>query len=293
VWAVNDEVSEISRWEAGAWSTYGEKQGWQPLSDWFAQVGRSETDSNGNLWVSTSQDVRVFNGDAWQIYSTEDMSLIPPEYEDLATELTMQVLENDMVWVGSCYWGGPGPFGGGGVRWFDGETWQGADSPVAEGCVTKIEEDIQGQVWVAVEDELWRYTLENRGWSQFRAPEPTEVQRYGFATEMVVDAEGDVWIILAECGGASCFGATAPYRVHDGEWEPFADRSEMDLQRLVLDGEGEVWIFWDPGISRLEDGEPTLVAELYTTRYAVDAEGNLWIVTGSEKDQVLWVVKEK
>ena len=292
VWAVKEDASEISRWEAGEWSAYGETEGWEPLVDWFAQVGRSEMDSRGNLWLPTSQDVRVFNGDSWRIYGAEDMDMPPSEFEDLAQEFVLQVLENDDVWVGSCYWGGPGPFGGRGVRWFDGQTWQGADSPVAEGCVTKIEEGTRGQVWVAVEDELWRYTPETGNWSQFRSPEPAEAARYGFATEMVVDPDGDVWIILAECGGASCFGATVPYRVHNGVWEQFAERAEMDFQRLVLDGQGGMWLFWELGISQFEAGEPTLVAELYTTRYAVDPDGRLWIVTGMKDEQVLWVTDE-
>lgn len=292
VWAVNEEANEISRWEGGEWRTYGKAEGWQPIWDWFARVGSRETDSSGNLWVSTSQDVRVYDGEAWNIYTPEEMMMLPPEYEDMATELALQVLENDEVWVGSCFWGGPGPFGGAGVRWYDGETWQGADSPVAEGCVTKIEEDDQGLVWVALEDELWRYTPETGNWSQFQSPEPAEAQRYGFATEMVVDPEGDVWIILAECGGASCFGATVPYRVHDGAWERFAQRDDSGMQRSLLAAGGSLWIFWEPGISRIEAGEPTLVAELNTTHYAVDSDGRLWIVTGMEAEQVLWMADE-
>jgi ligand-binding sensor domain-containing protein len=292
VWAVNEDASEISRWEAGEWTQYGETEGWQPLLAWFAQVGRSETDSRGNLWVSTSQDVRVFDGDSWLIYNNEDMNLPPTEIEDLRQGIVLQVLENDYVWVGICYWGGPGPFGGAGVRWFDGQTWQGADSPTAEGCVTQIEEDGAGNVWVAVEDELWRYKPESEHWSQFRSPEPEEVQRYGFATEMVVHPDGDVWIILAECGGASCFGATVPYRVHNGQWEQFAERSEIGFQRLVLDGTGELWALWEPGISRIEADELTLAADLYTTRYAVDADGRIWIVTGIAAEQVLWAADE-
>jgi len=292
VWAVNGDASEISRWETGEWTTYSVSEGWTALTDWFAQVGRSETDSHANLWVPTTQDVRVFDGDSWLIYSAEDMGFPPSEFDDMRQGLVLQVLENDEVWVGSCYWGGPGPFGGSGIRWFDGQTWHGADSAAAESCVTQIEEDGGGNVWVAAEDELWRYKSDSENWSQFRSPEPVEARRYGFATEMVVHPDGDVWIILAECGGASCFGATVPYRVHNGQWEQFAERAEMDLQRLVLDGKGGIWLFWEPGISRIEAGELTLAADLYTTLYTIDSDGRIWIVTGMEAQQVLWAADE-
>jgi ligand-binding sensor domain-containing protein len=59
------------------------------------------------------------------------------------------------------------------------------------------------------------------------------------------------------------------------------------MWRLVLDGKGRIWIFSEHGISRIQDGEPRLEAELYATHYAVDSEGKLWIVTGME--QQLWV----
>ena len=289
VWTLNEETNEISRWQGGEWTTYNREDGWQPILDWFAQVGSSETDSKGNLWLSTSQDVRFFDGESWETYIPEDMNMPPPEFEDVATEIILQVLENDEVWVGSCFWGGPGPFGGAGIRWYDGEAWQGANSPAAAGCVTKIEEDSQGHVWVALEDELWRYIPEREEWTRFEAPEPEEAQRYGYATEMVVDLEGNVWIILAECGGASCFVGTVPYRVQDGEWQQFANRIDAELWRLLLDSKGRIWIFSEAGISRIEDGEPSLEAQLFATHNAADPEGRLWIVTGIEAQQLLWV----
>jgi ligand-binding sensor domain-containing protein len=289
VWSVNEQADQISHWQGGTWVTYDRESGWQPIFDWFAQVGSSEADSSGNLWLSTSQDVRFFDGESWETYIPEDMNMPPPEFEDVATEIILQVLENDEVWVGSCFWSGPGPFSGAGVRWYDGEAWRGADSPVAAGCVTKIEEDSQGRVWVALEDELWRYTPQREEWTRFQAPEPEEAQRYGYATEMVVDLEENVWIILAECGGASCFVGSVPYRMQDGEWQQFADRIDTDMWRLLLDVKDRIWIFSEAGISRIQDGEPSLEAQLYATHYTADSEGRLWIVTGIEEQQLLWV----
>ena len=59
----------------------------------------------------------------------------PPVGEDLDIVFGVAILESGTVWVRECEWGGPGPFGGRGVRWFDG-SWHGADSPVASGCAT-------------------------------------------------------------------------------------------------------------------------------------------------------------
>jgi hypothetical protein len=60
------------------------------------------------------------------------------------------------------------------------------------------------------------------------------------------------------------------------------------MPRLLFVSDGDVWIFWAGGVSRIEAGEPALVTELFATHQTVDAGGNLWIVSGSEDEQVLW-----
>jgi sugar lactone lactonase YvrE len=293
VWAVNEEASQISRWQDGEWATFGEEQGWQPLTDWFAHVGGSQTDSLGQLWLATSQDVRVCDGESWQSYIPDQMNMPDSQSDDLVPEFTLQVLVEDQVWVGSCDWGGPGPFGGRGIRWFDGDSWQGADSPVASGCVTQIESDNRGRVWAALEDELWRYTPASGDWVRFRAPAPQEATRYGFANDMVVDQANSVWIVLSECGGASCFGATAPFRIQNGSWEAFAERDPAGTQRLALDGSDTVWLFSESGISGYHQDGVTQHAELYTQQYVVDADGKLWLLTWEGDQTLLWVTRDQ
>ena len=89
------------------------------------------SDVEGTLWVPMASDVRAFDGDRWTSYSLDDMGFALLEMEDIGIVHSLSMAKDGTeVWVGECYYSGPGPMGGGGVRWFDGTTWHGADIPV-------------------------------------------------------------------------------------------------------------------------------------------------------------------
>lgn len=292
VWVLNEDASEISAWDGETWAVFDQDAGWIPLVDWFINVNWGEVDGSGRLWLTTSQDVRVFDGERWEVYIPEDMGMGPPEFDDLVSDFVVNVLEeSDEVWVGECDWGGPGPFGGRGVRWFDGETWQGANSPVASGCVTVIEEDSSGLVWVSLEGDLWRYTPTSGNWTRFSPPEPEDANRYGFATAITLDAVGDPWPIMAPCGGASCFIGVVSFHVNNGVWTQIAGREEYGPQRVVFGEDSTPWLFIDVGVYRVVEDVPRLASELFVQHLAVDAQGKVWVVAWHDDIEYLWVLE--
>jgi len=98
---------------------------------------------------------------------------------------------------------------------------------------------------------------------------------------------------LAECGGASCFGATASFKVKDGSWDDFAERDPAGTQRLALDGSDTVWLFSETGITGYHQDGETQRAELYSQQYVVDADGKLWLLTWDGDQTLLWVTRDQ
>ena len=97
------------------------------------------TDFDGNIWLATHFDVRRFDGQKWTIWTRKDLGMTSPD-EDMPFS-QMRVHDFDMLkglWLTSCDYGGPGPNGGGGARWWDGNNWQGTGTPVDTGCVTSV-----------------------------------------------------------------------------------------------------------------------------------------------------------
>jgi hypothetical protein len=292
-WVVNEDFSEISAWDGTSWTAYAADAGWAPITGWYRRVDQGQIDASGRLWLSTSQDVRVLDGERWIVFTPEEMGMGPPAFEDLMADFELAVLrDGSEIWVGGCDWGGPGPFGGRGVRWFDGQAWRGSDGPVATGCVTVIEEDPPGRVWVGVDDALWRYDPVTGDWAQLAAPNfgAADGRRHGFVTDLALDRFGDPWLIIALCGGASCFAHQVPYHVQDGVWTQLAEPREMEFQRVVVDGAGTPWLFWSGDIYRMAGDTPELMAELFARSITVDANGRVWFLAWRAGQDGLWTL---
>lgn len=307
VWVVSEDNSEIASWDGAAWTTYGADEGWSSITledERYREMGLGQSDGMGGFWLTTPQDVRLFDGQRWNVFTPEAMGMGAVGPEELWATFAMEIAESTgMIWVGECDWGGPGPFGGQGVRWFDvstkltagGQNWHGADSPVGAGCATVIEEDAQGRVWMGVDDSLWRYEPAFGKWTEFAPPEPpVEWTRFGFAHAIALDSSDDPWPAMVLCG-ASCYGKIVLYRVQDGAWTQIGEALEfggfLPPHELVVDATGTRWLFWAGSVYRVGEGMSEPVPGLGFVRHiAVGAAGRVWFVLRHEGRDVLWTL---
>ena len=293
VWVISED-GEISAWNGTSWTTYGAETGWTPSMETNSSaVTAGQSDLEGLTWFATPQDVRSFDGSQWTIYSVEEMGMAPPVYEDLMRQFTVTVTKNGKVWVGGCDWGGPGPFGGGGVRWLEEGTWQGASSPVSSGCVNTIIEDNLGRIWAGVDSNLWRYDPGSGNWEEFSTPDsPIAEMRFGLIDSLAVDPDNDVWPVFVLCGGASCFGNCVLYHLHDEQWTQVGEVGEYDSGYWgpLFDVNGISWLYWLGGIYRVTGDLPELVSPLIGRYGTVDNAGRVWFMAPYEKSDRLWVL---
>jgi hypothetical protein len=290
---VEKDGSKIYFRDGGAALTLADA-GWLPVPNPAPLEGQGVlTDKAGRVWLATEQDVRAFDGTRWTIFAAPDMGMPPPPDPDVFTMFTLKLAEESgQIWVGECDWIGPGPMGGGGARWFDGQAWRGADSPVASGCVFEIEEDSLGRVWVGLDADLWRYDPAADEWMRFGPPQPTERPRIGYVADIAIDPTGEPWPLFALCGGASCVGEIVRYRLQDGAWTQIGDLNYDMPQTLVFDGAGTPWLLGG-GMYRVEANQPVkpLANPLAVQAVAVDGVGRVW-VAGRQvdaTDAALWV----
>jgi hypothetical protein len=298
---IEEDGSKIYAWGDGPKYTLADV-GWLPVLNPAGLEGRGVlTDANGWVWLVTDRDVRAFDGAEWMVFSPADMDMTPPPDADIATLFTLELLgEPGQIWVGECDSGGPGPVGGAGARWFDGRAWQGTDSPVASGCVTAIQEDSLGRVWVGVDADLWRYAPAIDDWTRFAPPQPPEGHHFRCVTEIALDPAGEPWPLFPVCDGASCGGGKVRYRLQDGAWTQIGGISHAVPETLVFDGAGTPWLVGG-GVYRVEANrqvEPP-VALLAVQAVTVDADGRVWVagwqvgIIGVQPatDVALWVLE--
>ncbi len=301
LWVVRPDTSEIAAWQDGQWTTYGVDSGWTSayLSGisryWAPTPWRATSGAADTLWLPMEQDVRLFDGKTWNLYTLEDMGFPPMDSEDIGIAHALAVPEDGTgVWVGECYYSGPGPMGGKGVRWFDGKTWQGETAPVGSSCVPVIEVDSAGNVWLGAPDVVWRYETTSQTWTPFYLPEALLMDfNFTHPRQLIVDGGGDAWVMMQMCGGASCDNPAYLYRIHNGEWTLAIDSQDWSMppKQLAVDGSGQGWLFWDGTVYQLE-GETLQPAATLTAR-SVDAspDGRVWAIAEYEDDLALWVLE--
>ena len=290
---VSEDGSTISAWDGVSWTTWGAADGWSPLADGW-HVGHGQSDGVGHFWLDTSQDVRLLADQHWTVFTAADMGMGEVGALDLTPVFTIMGRRDGAgVWVTECDWGGPGPFGGQGVRWYDGQTWHGADSVVASGCANAVASDDAGYIWLGVEADLWRYDPVSDEWARF--PLPAEQRaggtRPGVITSINPDPAGDLWVTFLLCGGASC-STYALYHWHGNAWTQEIAEGWVDADALFADAAGARWLVWD-SVYRLGAGNLELTYPLLVRFATVDATGRLWLVASTAGQDTLWYIGDE
>jgi hypothetical protein len=294
VWVVSGDGSEITAWDGTTWIAYGSESGWLPIHDYHeGSIGQDLiTDATGNIWLTTDHDVRTFNGDAWRVFTSEEMNMDSPESEDVLRQFSLHSLQTrNEIWVASCDWLGPGPIGGAGLRRFDGQMWHDDITPPTPGCILEIAEDDQGKVWVGVDQNLWRYNPITANWTSYAPPLFSDDGRLGYITDMTNDDQGRLWTEFAICGGASCFTGSVRFLFMNGSWTQIGDVDTTGYEGfLVFDSFGTPWQFRGDGIYRIAKDVPERVADLVAEAVTVDPEGTPWFVARYDGQWVLYTL---
>lgn len=297
VWVVSEGFEQISAWDGKIWTNYGAEDGWTALDvNYYMEVYTGQGNAQGEFWLATSQDVRFFDGQQWAVFTRKDIGMEPPVYEDLMVNFLVNLFASGTVWVGECDWGGPGPFGGGGLRWFEDGEWRGESSPAGSGCVNALIEDPAGQVWVGVDSILWRYDPTTGDWREFATPEsPVEGTRIGFIESLTADPTDGIWAVFDLCGGASCFVDEVLYHLRDDQWHQVGMAEEYTGVDCgpAFDGNGVPWLFREEGVFRVKEDIPGFVSPLAAHFGVADESGRIWIVAAHEDRDILWVHGEE
>jgi len=298
LWVLHQDADELAIWQNGQWTTFGADSGWTAAhastagwwvpKPWIVTLGKDRT-----VWLPTNRDVRYFDGQRWTIHTLQEMGFPPPEFEEMGIVHQIAILDDrNQVWVSECYYSGPGPMSGQGVRLFDGKTWSGEDAPPGPACVSVVYVDIAGNLWLGAKDVIWRYEPAHQTWTSYPLPESSLLGwNFTHPRDLIVDKSGDIWVILQYCGGASCDGIARLHRIHAGVWSQILESHDwvMPIKQLVLDDSVQGWLFWEEMVYQLIGDEIVLVANLEARGVSVSPDGKVWMVAGHEDNAALWV----
>ena len=282
LWIVRGDGTLVMAWDGSTWKTYGADQGWLPINaPYETRIGKDVlTDLYRRVWMTTFQDVRAFNGQSWQVYRFEEMGFVQsPEtaqYEGFALPV-ISLDQSGNMWVGDCDTQGEAIVGQG-ARWFDGDTWHGAGSPVDQGCVRDIVVDAGGNAWLGVDGVLWRHDGATGNWASFTPPKPPIGIRYGWIDDIAIGPDGEIWASLSICGGASCGGFQVRYNIKDGVWSQIGEVGDYYADSVFFDADGDAWLYSEGTLYRIEGKTLEMVEDLKIQAISQDGLGRMWLV---------------
>ena len=266
---------------------YNQDSGW-PVVDWAEEM---VLDSSGRVWFLTSDDIRHLEGEQWIITTFAEAGLAV--VEDESYEPTYRLISNGTIWLSHCNWAGPGPAGGVGVRWFDGTTWQGADSPIAE-CISEMVSLAPDDVWFGGEQAVWHYQAGT--WQQVSFPAaPAGSNGLGFVYHLVIDSTNTPWPTLSLCGGASCFAGEILYSLEGFNWQPvegWPDVVPIEPLAIGSDPQGNQWLFSNRGLFQWQNNELVLWPDLTQIRVPAGNPTFQWFAAEYEGQLLLWKMIE-
>ena len=301
-WVAAEDGSQIAAWNWTTWQVFTSTLGWTPpVGESFGVTVKPPLveDNGGGLWVTTSQDVRRFDGATWKVYTHTDLQMPAPQEPDFSLEYTLLAdPAGNGVYAGRCDWGGPGPFGGGGLARFQDERWERITPQLNSGCISALAIGPDGSLWVGQEGTLQHLPANAATWETLPSPQPPQAEtRFGFFISLTIDPQGAPWSALALCGGASCFGGDVLFAWDQNSWRQVGEIGEGLLRRPLFSSDGSVWLLHGFGIDKIEfqSGEVRLtpVAGLNVLAATTDANGRIWLLAQGSGAPTLWTLGEQ
>jgi len=180
-WVLPPKGETISSWDGTTWNHYGYRQGWIRSAQLSTTPGvrpQLLSDNQGNIWMATSLDIRRFDGKRWRVFNAAETGILLPYRAGIETVFSLAINpDGSQTWAASCDWGANQPVGGGGLRRFDGQRWTNPGFPLENACITTIEIDLDGVVWVAAGTNFYSFHPVDETWSIHEPPQPEDLSR--------------------------------------------------------------------------------------------------------------------
>ncbi len=296
IWVINQEESRISSWDGTKWDHYTESDGWLSAGEDIWSKTQLVSDQSGQVWLVINNQLRVFDGVRWLQVSLANYEISHPLESDegLLPSLRLTLLKGlNELWLGSCYWTGGGPIGGGGVLRYDGVSWHPVGEVFSSGCTEAIAEDHAGDVWIGLNGSLWHLDPQDNTWTELGPPPSPfgENSRFFGIPEITFDPQGNPWAEFLLCGGAGCGFGPILYRFENGTWVEIIREGFQYYRHVVFDNSGIPWLFMPAGIFNLAGNDLETKIDLQINPLSIfkDSTGRVWFLV-EKNENPLWVL---
>ena len=296
-WILPPSGTPLTTWNGFVGDSFTEVNSWLPPRGYGLPSPlepKISYDLADELWLTTAYDIRRLQGTQWRIFLPQEMGFSLPYRKTLSTSFVLSHSKvQEVSWAGSCDWSDGIKTGGDGLRIFKDGRWNRTELSVQSGCVSALLNDSSGNLWVAIEKQLWQFNEETEKWRQFTPPTLNATTYAGFThgeiKKMMLAPDNSVWLIYELCGLAGCDTRQILYQIKNLNWTSVAESSDLEPPLYLFDQDSTLWAFSPGVINKLVEKTFRKQAMMNWIAADVDSDGNIWVLTGELNGQmILW-----
>lgn len=296
-WILPPSGTPLTTWNGFVGESYDHTNSWLPPQGYGLPsplAPEISYDFADELWLTTAYDVRRLQGNQWRIFLAQEMGFTLPYRKTLSTSFVVShSLIQEATWVGTCDWSDGLKAGGDGLRIYQSGMWEKTDLPILFGCVSTLANDPSGNLWVAINKQLWKYDENQDKWTQLKPPVLNQAAfsnfTHGDIKDLMLAPDDSIWVMYELCGQAGCDTRQILYQIKNGSWSSVAESSYLQPPAFLFDQDSNLWAFTPGQISKLFNKAFKPMANIEWISANTDSDGNIWVLSGElNGDLILW-----
>lgn len=297
IWYLTETSNSIFRWDGKKAVEFGKNQGWilpakfhKPL----IPVNNAPLLIAGdNIWLATSNDVRLFNGKTWRVFTATEIGIKLPF--KVGVEPNFILAHNSLtgeIWAAACYWQGDQWVGGSSPYQFDGKRWYKIEFPIENVCVTQLTFDKNGNGFLTTPTTVWKYNGKN--WNEMNLPVFQEMPKNSTfkIIQFALDSFENPWIsveLTKENGIPDQFQI---FQYKDTKFIKVSTLEGISTPVLLLTAQNSAIFFTNKKVFQTTPAGIKLLSDKYFELIIQDPDGNIWLISDTKSRPLLWSLVE-
>lgn len=292
-WYIIEKSNSIFRWDGANTSEFRKENGWILPAKFFTPplpTRHSFFLTEGkNVWLATSNDVRLFNGSTWRIFTANEIGIQLPMKAGIQSAFTISHdPSTGNIWVAACYWKGNQWIGGTSPFQFDGKSWHRTEFPVENICVTNLSIGNNGNILLTTPVSLWEYN--GQEWAEVSLPSTDAGSRnttFRFDS-MWTDKFENQWVIGSIIKPSGVVEQHILYQYENQNLFRIASFKGLLPPRIFFSSIAYSIAFTEKQLYQVTPTGMELLSEHFFDLIAQDETGNIWLISDTKTRPVLW-----
>ncbi|HMN11371.1 MAG TPA: hypothetical protein PKD55_03480, partial [Bellilinea sp.] len=292
-WMIHPLGFTISNWDGQTLNQQELNDGWDVafLREQIEFPTRTfNSDTAGNVWLVTRNDMRFYNGRKWTLHSLYKAGLPHTEGTGEPTALSaIGIPGTTDILVAGCRFVADAPTQGITPRLLYHGVWEDFREFGQYPCITQLGSGQDGSIYAVQTSTLWHYDPEHK-WQKYPLPAEHEGQHLVGILEVDITKDHAVWVIVGYGDEKNLIRSKVIYQLVGETWQSTRASNQFAVQKLLFKADGRP-ILWEN--QQLFSYDATILQWTQLTNADIkaataDSNGGIWAVTEDLRQLSVW-----